>query len=181
MPWIASGSGESVNKMLKNPKEGEKRQKSTMVQLVRKLIHSAYRSSKVLTQAPLNAVKKKNKEMRVLDRRRSKLCPGRYAILKFALQTLTWHAYQQIKDNLDEGDRHTAVLDEMKVLANYKPLASEKKYVHDIVERDGRWVCLVDGEECWQNVLRGIFCPHMCCLAQKIMSAIPCVSSGHCG
>ena len=173
MPWIASGAGESVNKMLKNPKEGDRRIKSTMVQLVRKLINIGHRSSLVLTSAPVAAAKKRKKELNELQRRRPNLCAGRYAILKFALQVLTWDAYTRIKNNLSMGEKHTASVGDMQVLANFKPLATDTRYVHNIVEQDGRWVCLVDGgeEECWQHALTGVFCPHMCSLAQKIMSA----------
>ena len=156
---------------MKNQKDGEKRIKSTQVQLVRKLLKVAYRSSEVLLKGPVDAEKQKKKEHRKLQQQKGKICSGRYAILFQALDTLTWPAYKQIKSNLDEGARHTPVLGEFRVLSRYQPLsAPEKKYVHDIVEKDGRWHCIVDGEQCWQHVIRGIFCPHMCSLAQQTIS-----------
>ena len=171
-PFIASGAGESLNQVYKSVQPGEKRLKLTLVQLVRKIIDSAYRSSVVLKDGPREAKVQREKALEKLRAQKGKICQGKYALLLAGLQMLTWRAYQLFSAAVSEGEKHTARVGKWEVWSNYKSIsAPDLKYRHTILHEDGVWSCLTNtGKPCWANRIRGLFCSHMCSYAQKIIA-----------
>ena len=172
-PFIAAAAGESVNQIFKSTERGVKRQRLTLVQIVRKVIKSAYRSYKLLRDGPAICKEKRAKAEAALLAQKGKICDGKYVLLLAGLQQLRWRAYEIFTKHVEIGAKHTPRVPHWEVWSRYMCIsAPEVKYTHKIVRKNSIWSCRVkeDNTPCWENRIRGLMCSHMCSYAQKLIA-----------
>lgn len=136
---------------------------------VSKVIKVAYRSWKVLRDAPAQSRMEMAKLLTKHENKKGRGCKGRYALLLAGMTTFTNRAFKIFSEHVSESENHHAVLDRNVVWSNYEQVsAPDVKYEHKIiVNATGKWRCEVasNNKPCWQHRIRGLFCSHMCAFA----------------
>ena len=174
-PYVTSASGETLNQVMKQVTPGEKRKKMTFVQLIRRLIKTAYRSCALLHSGPLKSLTKSRQAEMKIRKSRGRVSPGKYTLLLGAVQQLTWRAFVTFRRHANSASKHTCIMGKWEVWSQYQELsAPDVKYRHLIEQSPtGSWRCIIarSGRPCWENKIRGLFCSHMCAYAEKLVTA----------
>ena len=123
----------------------------------------AYRSYQVICSGPkIDKGRKKKRMQRLLTQKKS-MSKGKYAVLLASLQQLTFRGFTLVNKMVAEGENHHVRLGKNEVWADYQLLSyPDRKYIHLIKERNGRWQCICkdDNKPCWQNRVCTLNIPH---------------------
>ena len=124
-----------------------------------KVIKFAYRSWKLLHEAPQKSRLQMEKLLSKHLNKKGRGCKGRYALLLAGMSMFTHRAFQIFSDHVSESESHHAVLERNVVWSNYEQVsAPDVKYEHNIIiSATGVWRCEVGSTKkpCWQHRIRG--------------------------